>query len=174
MRNTSWIGRVVGAALTVVVLMAVSGVAQAASLPYYGTDLRLWLRADGTLDLDPGPANIDRVLGWSDETGAYGNTTAQDGVGPSGIRPLWRDNRINGLPAVWFDNTSRRIDGAAVLPAGNGARTIFVVGTADTSGNQNLFDPNGQGGGATLFRMTPEMAVRFGYTTAQEGRTFKD
>ena len=143
------------------VLVMVAAVAQAVPLPFGGTDLRLWLRADAGLTLDT-VSYPDRVIGWADQTGIGGNVTAEDGVGPGGARPLWVDNAINGQPALWFDTTARRIDGPAVLPGGDGARTIFVVGNSATAGNRNLFDPNGQGSGATVFRVTPEVAVRFG------------
>ena len=138
--------------------------APAAELPYSGTDLTLWLKADGTLNLDPGPANINRVLGWSDEIGFGGNAVAQDGVGPSGVRPLWVDNVINGLPVVRFNASTRRIDGPAVLPAGSGARTIVIVGSSTDTANKLLFDPNGQGTGSAgdrLFRVTPEVRTRY-------------
>ena len=149
------------AATTLALAIGLAASVQAIPLPYGGTDLRLWLRADAGLTLDT-VSYPDRVLGWADQTGIGGNVTAEDGVGPSGVRPLWVDNVINGQPALWFDTTARRIDGPAVLPGGDGARTIFVVANNSTAGNRNLFDPNGQGSGATVFRVTPEVAVRFG------------
>ena len=161
------------AVLASLAFLSCAVVARAVPLPYNGTDLRLWLRADAGLTLDT--VNYpDRVLDWADQTGVGGNVTAEDGVGPGGARPLWVADGINGQPALWFDNTSRRIDGPAVLPAGNGARTIFVVANytnpnPDGSGDHNriIFDPAGQTPSAqnptgALFRITPEVRIRFG------------
>ncbi|NQT38756.1 MAG: PEP-CTERM sorting domain-containing protein [Planctomycetes bacterium] len=141
-----------------------AGIAHAAVLPYGGTDLRLWLKADGTLNLDPG-TNLNRVIGWSDEIGFGGNTLAQDGVGPSGNRPLWVDDVLNGRPVVRFNSGKRRIEGPATsLFSTPGEKTIIVVASSTTGGNRVVFDPNGRAGGASgqVVRITPEMNVRYG------------
>jgi fibronectin-binding autotransporter adhesin len=135
---------------------------RAAELPYGGNDLRLWLDASDTASLNLDTVTFpDRVIGWNDRTGFGGNNIANNGTGPSGQRPLWEPNQINGRPAVLFDTTARRIIGSSFL-SGNSARTIFIVGRSNSSSNANIFDPNGQGTGATLFRITPELGVRFG------------
>jgi len=160
-------------AMGLLIALSATGVSHAVPMPYNGTDLRLWLRADAGLTLDT-VTYPDRVLGWADQTGIGGNVTGEDGVGPGGARPLWVADGINGQPALWFDTTARRIDGPAVLPAGNGARTIFVVANytnpnPDGNGDHNriIFDPAGQTPSAqnstgALFRITPEIRVRFG------------
>jgi hypothetical protein len=80
-----------GTELMAVLLWGVTAITFGASLPYDGTDLRLWLKADGNLTLDT-VTHIDRVITWYDEIGVGGNTTANDGTGPSGGRPLWEAN----------------------------------------------------------------------------------
>lgn len=131
-------------------------------LPYNGSGLRLWLQADEGLTLD-NTTFINRVIGWADTTGTGGNNVAQDGVGPSGQRPLWIDNQLNGKPIVHFDTTARRVIGDAILPAGGGDKTIIAVARSSNTTNTNLFDPNGQGGGSGgVIRVTPEISARFG------------
>lgn len=131
-------------------------------LPYNGSGLRLWLQADEGLTLDT-VSFPDRVIGWADTTGTGGNNVAQDGVGPSGQRPLWIDNQLNGKPIVHFDTAARRVIGDAILPAGGGDKTIIAVARSSNTTNTNIFDPNGQGGGSgAVIRVTPEVSARFG------------
>jgi len=146
-------------------LLAVVTAAQAVELPYSGTDLRLWLHADGNMDLTGGtyPTRIDT---WYDHTGVGGNTVAEDGTGKPGNKPdfVASEAAFNGRPVVRFDATAREVDGASPLPAGSGARTIIIVASSTGTANDILFDPNGQGGGAgnRLFRITPEVRTRYG------------
>ena len=137
----------------------------AVELPYAGSDLRLWLRADGVLDLDPG-VYLNRVLTWYDFTGVGGNTVASDGIGPSGNRSLWVGDAINGRPAVRFDAGRRRINGTeALLSNGTAARTVFVVARRASGGHSEgvLIDLTGNAASVSSggeYAVTQEFGLR--------------
>jgi hypothetical protein len=131
-------------------------------------DLRLWLRADKGVTIDT-VTYIGRVLAWDDEL-VGDNTIANDGVGPSGHRPIRIENEINGLPVIRFDSGNRYINGDGILTdtgggRSNNPRTMIVVARhAGTGGNEGvLIDLTGNGGAPPAgaeYAFTRELAIR--------------
>ncbi len=88
------------------------------------TSIVLWLKADG-LVLN----NNDPIATFTDFSGA-GRNLVQAG---SGLKPLFKVNQKNGLPAAQFDGTDDQMTGTLVAPT---AYSMFMVAKmGNTGGN---------------------------------------
>ncbi len=79
----------------------------------------LWLRADSLAGLTDGAA----VGTWSDVSGQGNDATQSDGA----MRPTYRTNVVNGLPAVRFAGNGQWMRTPVVPAMGTGPRTLVVV-----------------------------------------------
>jgi hypothetical protein len=141
-------GDTLGSAITV---EAVAGTALAlefsaviTEVPFPTFGLQAWFRADQGIQKDGG----DRVTQWSDSTGLGNNATAV-----SGQEPLWRDDRLNDKPTVYFDGDNESLQ----FPQQNKLRTVFLAIRHDTGSQDHAVALGGQssyefhGGNGTAF-----------------------
>ncbi|AFM11637.1 hypothetical protein [Turneriella parva] len=94
---------------------------------YGGSSLRLWLRAD-SLALGDGAD----IANWNDESG----TANHMGQATLGQRPIYRTNRVNGMPVASFtDAANSTMSGpdTNINDQSNGSLFIVIAVTADTS-----------------------------------------
>lgn len=94
---------------------------------YGGSSLRLWLRAD-SLAL----ANGADIANWNDESGTA-NHMAQATLGQ---RPIFKTNRVNGLPVASFTdaaNSTMTGPDTNINNQSNGSFFVVMAVTADTS-----------------------------------------
>jgi hypothetical protein len=101
-------------------------------LPIPSTGLQAWYRADQGVQKD----EADRVTQWEDQSGVDNHATAV-----SGQEPLWRENRVNGLPSVYFDGNNELLQ----FPTQSGLRTVFLVVRHDTGSQDFAIPLGGQG-----------------------------
>lgn len=88
-----------------------------------------WVKADSIVGLEDG----DPVAAWEDQSGNGYNFIQ----GVAGLRPLWRNPVINGLPAIQFDGADNNLYEVANIL--NRPFTIYVVAsTAAPGGSKRL------------------------------------
>ncbi len=111
-------------------------------------------RATLLVDLDSragtgGTSDGDAVTTWADQT-ANANSPTQ---GSATLRPLYRTNRVNGLPSVLFDGSNDRLlDAAFTAGAISQPYTMTLVYRHLAAGaNVDYLIVNGSGTEATLF-----------------------
>jgi hypothetical protein len=136
-----WGGETLGS----VTVEAMAGTALALQLkaaitevPFPTFGLQSWFRADEGIQKD----SNGRVTQWNDSTGLGNHATAV-----LGQEPLWRDNRLNGEPTIYFDGDNDNLQ----FPVQNSLRTVFLVVRHDTGsqgaavalGGQNSHDFHG-------------------------------
>jgi hypothetical protein len=89
-------------------------------------NLVLWLKAD-TLN---GLADGDPVSSWPDTSGCDHHATQSN----STYQPLYRTNRVNGLPALYFDATNDRMGTPLVIASPFTAFAVYCQ--RDANGNR--------------------------------------
>ena len=116
---------------------------------YGGSSLRLWLRAD-SLALSDGT----QIATWSDESG-----TANDlSQATAGQRPIFRTNRVNGLPVASFTdaaNSTMTGPDTNINDQSNGSFFIVMAVTANSTA-RNIMTLHGAQGRAFDLNDAPQ------------------
>ncbi len=82
------------------------------------TGYRLWLKADAITGLSDG----DPVATWPDSSG-----NAFDAVSNSGYQPIFKTNRLNGMPSVLFNGFNHQMLVSGIIFQTGYQHTIFTV-----------------------------------------------
>lgn len=102
-----------------------------------GSELKAWFRADAITGLNDG----DAVATWSDSSGNGFSATQ----GTAGLRPVFKTNILNGLPAVRFTRSSaHRL--STSLSASQQPESIAAVVIPASDHTGHILGSNGNGG----------------------------
>ncbi|MEI6767241.1 MAG: PKD domain-containing protein [Bacteroidota bacterium] len=123
--------------------------------------MKLWLKADDGVSQNGG-----LVTDWYDKSGNNNNanqTIAAD-------RPHYKASvdTLNGLPAVYFDGSTKFFNGTTISAIDSSGLTLFVVASGDnvaTGSSFGLFSINTGTTGLSLARYKPSNSLKFNNKT---------
>ncbi|MFC1805754.1 PEP-CTERM sorting domain-containing protein [Planctomycetota bacterium] len=158
MQAARWPKRTVTLTLIAAIVLGAAGLAGADMLPL-SAELRLWLKADSGLTVD----GSNRVSQWDDQL-LGDNTVGQNATqGTLANQPLFVSGALGGQPVLRFDASDilNGQGGLILTGGGSSARTVVLVASSASPGNEQIFDLNRNPvAGTTLNRITPELGMR--------------